>query len=380
LAANQDTALLLSADQGIDLLVKILKKSEVDSVLFLNTLKVLTALLVKLPDDKLAGGNKKVDVIMRILQRGLIASINEAVKFDNQELQEICATLLVVMAQTSPKLAKAIADADAPAHLVHVGMNNPTPQTLHCMLAVFFHVSDDFSNQARLVDEGIFKFLTSDWYKQPSTREDTVKLACGVFIKFFSNVKNSHAITESEKEIQEFIDYNNQNRPALNQLCTAIQNVLKQLDPMTSELHVQETYKKVETTKKTDNNKEDEKQKEAAAQKQAKSSKEVSKLENATVDVGEDVYQTQSSETQVTNPTTKTHSNSITSSSGGIPQVDKFYTLDEIKRNKSLASSDYKEAYLNDQDFQKVFGMSKADFYNLRPWRQKQLKKSKGLF
>ncbi|ETO04608.1 hypothetical protein RFI_32787, partial [Reticulomyxa filosa] len=78
LAANQDTALLLSADQGIDLLVKILKKSDVDSVLFLNTLKVLTALLVKLPDDNLAGGNKKTEVILRILQRGLIASINEA--------------------------------------------------------------------------------------------------------------------------------------------------------------------------------------------------------------------------------------------------------------------------------------------------------------
>jgi len=55
LAANEDTALLLSADQGIDLLVKILKKSEVDSILFLNTLKVLAALLFKLPDDNRGG-------------------------------------------------------------------------------------------------------------------------------------------------------------------------------------------------------------------------------------------------------------------------------------------------------------------------------------
>ncbi|ETO34318.1 hypothetical protein RFI_02776 [Reticulomyxa filosa] len=33
---GQDTTLLLSLDQGIDLLVKILKKSDVDSILFLN--------------------------------------------------------------------------------------------------------------------------------------------------------------------------------------------------------------------------------------------------------------------------------------------------------------------------------------------------------
>ncbi|ETO35030.1 hypothetical protein RFI_02044 [Reticulomyxa filosa] len=100
---------------------------------FLNTLKVLTALLVKLPDDNLAGG-KKTEIIIRILQRGLIASVNEAVKYDNQELQEMCATILVVMAQTPPKLAKA--DTDAPAQLVHVGFLK------HYI--VFFHVSEKF--------------------------------------------------------------------------------------------------------------------------------------------------------------------------------------------------------------------------------------------
>jgi len=253
---------------------------------------------------------------------------------------------------------------------------------LHCLLAVFFHVSDDFSNQARLVDEGIFKFLTSDWYKQPSTREDTVKLACGVFIKFFSNVKNSHAASEYEKDIQEFINYNNENRPALKQLCSAIQNVLKQLDPMTTELHVQETYKKVETTKKTETYKDDEKQNAGVAEKQAKASKEANKLGAGAgaVDVGQTVAQPQSAQTQASNPTTKTHSNSITSTTTGVPQVDKYYTLEEIKRNKSLASCDTKEAYLSDQDFEKVFGMTKEEFYNLRPWKQKQLKKSKGFF
>ncbi|ETO04495.1 hypothetical protein RFI_32902, partial [Reticulomyxa filosa] len=138
-----DTTLLLSVDQGIDLLVKILKKSDVDSVLFLNVLKVLTALLVKLSDDNLDGGNKK----------------NRTVKYDNQKLQDICATILVVMAQTAPKLAKAIADAYSPAQLVYVG-----------------------------------------------------------FLKHYIVYQ-----LEFEKEIQEFINYNNEYRPVLKQFCVVIQ-------------------------------------------------------------------------------------------------------------------------------------------------------------
>eukprot|EP01083_Nonionella_stella_P103380 295150_1 len=47
LAANPDTAFLLSSDEGIDLLVKIILNSPVDSQLFLNTLKVLAELLFK---------------------------------------------------------------------------------------------------------------------------------------------------------------------------------------------------------------------------------------------------------------------------------------------------------------------------------------------
>eukprot|EP01083_Nonionella_stella_P031917 87324_1 len=76
LAANPDTALLLSSDEGIDLLVKIIRKAPVDSPLFLNTLKVLAALLFKLPNDNKPAGNKKPDVMKRIIQRGLLATLN----------------------------------------------------------------------------------------------------------------------------------------------------------------------------------------------------------------------------------------------------------------------------------------------------------------
>jgi hypothetical protein len=39
-----------------------------------------------------------------------------------------------------------------------------------------------------------------------------------------------------------------------------------------------------------------------------------------------------------------------------------------------------KELYLLDEDFQKLFNMSKREFYELRPWKQRELKKSVGLF
>jgi len=149
---------------------------------------------------------------------------------------------------------------------------------------------------------------------------------------------------------------------------------------MTSELHVQETYKKVSNKKEDTRNDEKEQDTEMEQQKQVKSNKEVQKLGSNTGNMGQSVAQTRNSDTQAAAPTGKTHSGSISSASGGVPQVDRFYTLEEIKRNKSLASNDTKEAYLSDEEFESIFGMSKVDFYNLRPWKQKQLKKSKGIF
>lgn len=38
------------------------------------------------------------------------------------------------------------------------------------------------------------------------------------------------------------------------------------------------------------------------------------------------------------------------------------------------------EMYLPDDEFHKVFGMAKDDFYRLRQWKQRELKKKAGLF
>lgn len=39
-----------------------------------------------------------------------------------------------------------------------------------------------------------------------------------------------------------------------------------------------------------------------------------------------------------------------------------------------------KEAYLSEEDFKKVFGQTAAEFYNLKKWKQQELRKAKELF
>merc|ERR1712129_117634 len=245
LAANPDTALLLSSDEGIDLLVKIIRKAPVDSPLFLNTLKVLAALLFKLPNGNKPAGNKKPQVMKRIIAKGLLATLNEAVKYESKELQEMSATLMIVIAQTEPKLAQALADADSPAQLVNMCMNEPSAQAQHCSVAIWFHVCDAFQNQARLIENGIIAFLTSDWFKNPNTKDDTIRIGCGVYIKLCSNVRNAAAFSQYKQKVIEFCNWCRQNKPQVGDLCNAIQASMKQMDSMqNAQMHVQESYSK----------------------------------------------------------------------------------------------------------------------------------------
>jgi hypothetical protein len=39
-----------------------------------------------------------------------------------------------------------------------------------------------------------------------------------------------------------------------------------------------------------------------------------------------------------------------------------------------------KEAYLSDQEFTTVFGMTPEKFYEQKKWKQQELRKAKGLF
>jgi len=184
--------------------------------------------------------------MQRIVSKGLLATLNEAVKYDSKELREMAATLLVVVAQTSPQLAQAVADADCPSQLITPCEEDPTSQTLHCSIAIWFHVSDAFQNQQRLIENGVLRMLTSKWYKQPQTKDDTIRIACGVFIKLCSNVRNAAAFNKIKENINEFTSWCKQNKPQLSDLCNAIDNALKNMDPMAaSEMHIQQSYQTV---------------------------------------------------------------------------------------------------------------------------------------
>jgi flagellar motor protein MotB len=392
LAANSDTALLLSADEGIDLLVKILKLSAVDSILFLNTLKVLAALLFKLPEDNKFGGNKKPEVMMHILQKGLSATLNEALQYDNKELQEMCATLLVVIAQTSPKLAQQLADHDCPSHLIQPCLNEPTIQTLHCSFAIFFHISDAFQNQQRLLEKGIFGLLGSTWYERDGIRDDTIRIACGIYIKLLSNAKNAATAQQNEESIQNFINWCKTNKPQLKDLCNAIEGTLKQLDPTIQDMHVQESYNAQPNNKQAANANAPKggAQQQQNKQAQAKASSENDEKMDASKDVKKIGKQSKVSSYEDVKPISstsasasgsKTHDDDESYQPPDNSDITQFYPFEDIVSGKAKnVNQDKKEAYLSDGDFQKVFGMDKASFYQLRPWKQKSLKKSKGLF
>merc|ERR1719242_933549 len=57
---------------------------------------------------------------------------------------------------------------------------------------------------------------------------------------------------------------------------------------------------------------------------------------------------------------------------GGVPNVGGTKSYEEAK----LMNVPNKEAYLSDEEFQKVFGMDKEAFYKLRPWKQKNVKRA----
>ncbi|XP_076464098.1 advillin-like [Babylonia areolata] len=60
----------------------------------------------------------------------------------------------------------------------------------------------------------------------------------------------------------------------------------------------------------------------------------------------------------------------------------KTHPVDVLKKKTLPKGVDptCKERYLSDADFEAVFGMSRADYLNLKPWKQMDLKKKAGLF
>ena len=54
-------------------------------------------------------------------------------------------------------------------------------------------------------------------------------------------------------------------------------------------------------------------------------------------------------------------------------------TMKQIIENTKLSTTRNKEKYLCDNDFLDIFKMTKKEFYALKAWRRKNLKRDKGL-
>ena len=382
LAATPDTAILLSSDDGIDLLVKIIQKSEPESPLFLNALKVLAALLFKLPQDTKPAGETKVKVMKRIIKKGTLATLNEAIEYESNELQEMAVTLMVILCQTKPELAQMVANADCPAKVIGVAMNEPSPQAMHCCMAIWFHVVDSFQNQVRLIENGIVELLCNGWHENPNHKLDTIRIACGVLCKLLANVRNAAAFAAYEDKVKTFSAWVKQNKPQLADLTVAIDSALKQMDPSGhAKQHIQETgYKKQSNVNKPSNNNApaqsygNDDDDDDAKQQPVQQPKAVKKVKKA-AKVADDYSQQQVQPAQA-KASAKTHDDEAASQQ----DVGQIYSYDDIRSGKAKVPANNKEQYLSDQEFSKVFGMPKKEFYKLRPWKQKKLKKEKGLF
>jgi type II secretory pathway pseudopilin PulG len=222
---------------------------------------------------------------------------------------------------------------------------------------------------------------------KPTTKDDTIRIGCGVYIKLCSNVRNEAAFSQYKEKVIEFCNYCRQNKPQVADLCNAIESSMKQMDPMqNSQMHVQETYNRQPNQQAQQQQQQQQQpvqqqQQQQQAQQgygqqqqqqaqgynnQQPSYSEVKQVKKDSVVQDNNNYgQPQMQQAQGVNP-----------SGGGVPDVGGDKTLDEVRK----MNVPNKEAYLADSEFQELFGMDKQAFYQLRPWKQKNLKKAKNMF
>merc|ERR1712241_1211960 len=177
----------------------------------------------------------------------------------------------------------------------------------------------------------------------------TIRIGCGVYIKLCSNVRNAAAFGQYKEKVLEFCAFCRQNKPQVAELCNAIESSMKQMDPTKNmTMHTQETYQKQPN------------QQQPQQQQQVKQVKK-----NSVVQDNNNYGQPQMQQAQPVNP-----------QGGGVPDVGVTKSYEEVKS----MNVPNKEAYLSDDEFVKVMGMNKEAFYKLRPWKQKNIKRAKGLF
>jgi len=61
--------------------------------------------------------------------------------------------------------------------------------------------------------------------------------------------------------------------------------------------------------------------------------------------------------------------------------IEEIYPLEQLQKEcPAGVAAHKKQDYLSPEDFQKTFGMDKDAFYELKDWKQKDLRKEVGLF
>merc|ERR1711902_313328 len=132
------------------------------------------------------------------------------------------------------------------------------------------------------------------------------------------------------------------------------------MDPMQgAQMHVQESYQQ----QPNQNNYQQQQQQPQQQQQYNAQVKDVRK--KSVVKDNNNYGQPQMNEASAVNP-----------NGGDVPNVGNTMSYEEAKK----LNVPNKEAYLHDNEFQQIFGMSKKEFYECRPWKQKNLKRAKGLF
>eukprot|EP01084_Bolivina_argentea_P178576 308649_1 len=193
------------ANGGIDLLFEILVKSSIDQSMYVVILEILGRLLLYLPKSN------KVKVIQILIEKGLLSILKQTMNNNSKQLREASTFILCNISDTSTYFAQQI--VDLAIQTINICNNNATLCILDYSVSVWVDVCDVYKNQNRLIENGIMIFLTSNWYKQPSISDRSIKNGFVLYQRLFSNKDNVKILKPYYDKVMEFCNYCRQNKP-----------------------------------------------------------------------------------------------------------------------------------------------------------------------
>merc|ERR1712173_171789 len=162
---------------------------------------------------------------------------------------------------------------------------------------------------------------TSDWNQNPNTKDDTIRIGCGVYIKLCSNVRNAAAFGQYKDKVLEFCSFCRQNKPQVAELCNAIESSMKQMDPTKNmTMHTQETYQQ-QPNQQQPPQQQQQQQQQQVQQQQSFNQQQVKQVKkNSVVQDSNNYGQPQMQQAQAVNP-----------QGSGVPNVEGTKSYEEAK-------------------------------------------------